>query len=1113
MKRTTKVFSALTAFILAGSCILSACSRKPGDTSSDETPPPLSSDSGEGPDEPWPDALFESGMKNTSKVGMSAEYLGTTTRHIPEISDGGLERYPEYGVALPATEEEKQAILDENDSLLASATTYDSMDAEGNLYLGEEPTGKKLYKHTASIGMYEGDVSDDEPALIKRLTIEPRSGGNHITGLYAPAGEPIKIEMNEEDLEKTGGLTVYIGQVLANGQSNNIWLARDFNRMPVISNTMTVDSETAYVGSFLGGPVYIRPVRNTDEFSVTISGAVAYSHFILGYTTEEEFERNKNSSAPYFDLEVWDDGVRHSGPKSRAEQFDFEDLTEAALLWDKISLVSNEVPAGSGGDTGIVFLYDPFIAAGSMVAFVGRHTNNCPLNCLTAALDAESAVNDSSDPFWGCIHEYNHHYQRFGFAPGDEVTNNAVSIVEYSLFTRNSANRTADGANEGNYSTSWNRYTNPSWSLKQTLSTDSANSNLDSYTNLIHAFGQDAFIKATQAGGGNGGADAWYKAVSDATYNDMTYYFRNILHQTVSDGVVSEYEGKNYPVFVPVACVYQTGRSCFKDGKKHYCRTAQPYEIDAGTETEIDLHRTLILPQGIDWTVKNITAPAFGALSEKSEGVYVYTPDEANRDSGQIILTLGLTAADGAFAIDDVDLVLEFRQRQYKANTLERTVYTYSAENMYADIGEAVKNNYAGYDTVSEEDNINRVQNGNAEIWEPSPGSNAVMEIRGKFRISGDGKYRIALRGRQRAALYLSFDGQNYEEAANLVNTENTPGFNLSDENNYSDYDLKKGQWVYFKAALLVTSPSSFVGVGIGRFYGDDVNVSYLDAFRSSYVRETFSSDYFYTRGYKYDYSEAREAKQTLVDTNYSAWGKDYPIDALFDEDETNFIHSDRTDITADNPFTLTVMLDKPVKANRFTVYGEPSRLYLPTDFELYGGPDPEHLELIAKAENAEISGSDVHVDFGERELQCYKLYVTDTSAPGTKYIAYRRAGFSHAFPDGDLLSPDEEMFTYKGNWTLSNRLSSFGHLYEGENASLEFTFEGNRLGVFSYVSPDYEGFEVLIDGKAAGQATLRGDEKAKALVWLSPELARGSHSVIIRSKSPFNIDSVVLWQ
>lgn len=72
---------------------------------------------------------------------------------------------------------------------------------------------------------------------------------------------------------------------------------------------------------------------------------------------------------------------------------------------------------------------------------------------MTAALDAESAVNNASDAFWGCIHEYNHHYQRFGFGPGDEVTNNAVSLAAYSLYTRISANRELGNADEGSYAT------------------------------------------------------------------------------------------------------------------------------------------------------------------------------------------------------------------------------------------------------------------------------------------------------------------------------------------------------------------------------------------------------------------------------------------------------------------------------------------------------------------------------------------------------------------------------------------------------------------------------------------------------------------------------------
>src|SRR5699024_1768672 len=98
--------------------------------------------------------------------------------------------------------------------------------------------------------------------------------------------------------------------------------------------------------------------------------------------------------------------------------------------------------------------------------------------------------------FWGCIHEFNHHFQRFGFRPGDEVTNNALSLVEYSLFTRISANRSRGAAGEGSYAVGWNRYTNPSWTLRQTLATQGTNSELDSYANLLHAFGQDAFIRA-----------------------------------------------------------------------------------------------------------------------------------------------------------------------------------------------------------------------------------------------------------------------------------------------------------------------------------------------------------------------------------------------------------------------------------------------------------------------------------------------------------------------------------------------------------------------------------------------------------------------------------------
>ena len=1107
MKRTIAIIISVVLTIGISFSALSGCSSKPQQPeSAGETEQP-------GEESGYPTELFDAGIYNPTKVGYSAEYLGTTDRRLPEVLDGGLERYPQYGVTLSnATAEEKSAILSENASLCASASTYDGTD--GNLYLNGAATGNKLYKHSASVGLYEGDVSDDEPAIIKRITMQARPTGNHLTGLYAPAGEVVKIELSEADLAKTGGLKIHIGQILQNGQANNIWAARDFNRMPVIVNSMTASETTSYVGSYLGGPIYVQPVNAGVKFTVTISGAVPYSHYIHGYTTKEEFEEYKNSSAPYFDLEVWDDAVRHSGPKARATQFDYEQLTDAAVLWDKISRVSNQVPSGSTASIGITFLYDPFVAAGSMVAFVGRSTVNCPLYCMTAALDAESAMNNSSDAFWGCIHEYNHHYQRFGFAPGDEVTNNAVSLVSYSLYTRNSSNRELGNANEGSYATGWDRYTNPSWSLKQTLANSGTNSNLDTYANLLHAFGQTRFLQATKNGNGGGGADVWYKAVSDATQYDMTYYFTELLHQSVSDSILTEYTGKNYPMFVPVATIYQTGRSYTVAGQKYYSRTAEPYGIETGKDFEIDLNENLVIPDGFTWRVKGITQPRYGSLAKKSDSVYTYTPDEANRESGRICITLQITKDDGAFEVEDVEIVIELRQKQYKPTMLERTVYTYTDETMYESPVEAYEQGYKGYTTATEEDNANPTQNANTDIWGPNPTKNAVMEVRGKFYISSPGKYRLAIRGRRYAALYVSLDGENYELAANMTNLTNSYQFDLTDENNYKDYQFSKGQWVYFKEVLLVTYNSSFVGLGIGQFNGDTVNVSYLNAYRNSYYKEEFETDYYYMRDYAYDYREM-SGKQTLVETNYKPWDDTKPIELLFDEDDTNWIHSDKSNISEETPFELTADLGKIMPANQFTIYGEPSRQYQPKDFRLYGGTTLDDMELIAEVKDSARANNNVTVNFESRNIRYYKLVVTDTWATtqAYRYIAFRSVKFSYSTGNGLWLSPDEEMFEYRGGWALSNKFSTFGHLYEGENATLDFEFTGSRFAIISYESQDYDGFEVLIDGKLTGTVGIKGEENETKLVYLSDELTKETHTITIRSKTKFNIDSVVLWE
>ncbi|MDE6398094.1 MAG: hypothetical protein K2L51_02125, partial [Clostridiales bacterium] len=263
--------------------------------------------------------VFHNPYVTRTKVGYYSEYLGTVARNVPtEVKDEGRSSvgYPTYGSTLReclGSDSDKvalrNAIIGES-SYLTTVNTwngggggYNRFDANGYLYNGEEPARdangnhRKLYKHTGSVGLYLGDVADSEPGVIKRLTLMPRGYGSYsITGLYAPAGEVVKIEISEEDMNAVGGLEFHVGQALYNGKANNIWTAKNaMNRMPVIMNTVKINKDTAtlkdgvytgYIGSFLGGPIY---VRNTSKaFTVTISGAVKYKHFILGYTTPEE---------------------------------------------------------------------------------------------------------------------------------------------------------------------------------------------------------------------------------------------------------------------------------------------------------------------------------------------------------------------------------------------------------------------------------------------------------------------------------------------------------------------------------------------------------------------------------------------------------------------------------------------------------------------------------------------------------------------------------------------------------------------------------------------------------------------------------------------------------
>lgn len=884
-----------------------------------------------------PSTPFVNNYPASQMVGYYAKQLGTVDRYKPVegLHNQGLSAkgYPKYGSTLNLTSEEKTAIILENRKLTANGTwvdaskkttgTYDKMDQYGYLYTknGDTPpvdVPERLYQHTGSVGLYGGNVADNEQAVIKQFTIRPRSYGGYysVTGLYAPAGEVIKVEISDADMKATSGLTIHIGQALYNGQANNIWEQRGMNRMPIVLNTMNITTETAtyneetgtwtgYVGSFLGGPIYVGSKSAT--FTVTISGGVNYAHFILGVTTESEYSANMASSAPYFDLEVWDRGVLHSGPKRQAVSFGYDAIYKAAVLWEKVSLVTTSV-----SNQGVVFIYDPFVAAGAAVAFPGRRSVNCPESWMKQSLNYTGLVNGGS---WGNFHEYHHNFQDYGLGSGadGEVTNNGLNLVSYSLFTKISSNRSI-GSYGGAGLSGWNQYTVAPWALNRVNNGAITSTNgLAIYATLLHNFGQDQYTKARGARG-----SAYLNKWATNTHQDFTYFAAQVRSYGFQGGgnyvPSAAVQEANYPLFVPVSSVYQTGRTYNYDGEKREITTMQPYVITYGQPFTVDLNPytvnssgqyesgSVVIGNGFTYRIKNVNSAGVNGTFKETDkpGVYVFTPNQNNNlQSGKIYVTLEITTTDGAHEwnghkLDDVDLILEFESTHEKnKSVLERTTYTYEPSNMYFDAEQAYNAGFKGYTSAQTINHTNPTQNCNTDVWfvpDTDAGhskfpnakeheiavDNTIVVIEGKLYFEEEGRYRIYLRGRKNCAVYYSKDGKTYEKGATIKDTtipKTSAYFRPDDPCTYFDLDMGKDSWLYFKEILIVenakASGTSYIGLGVKQWQTPmfTVQEKYYDAYGNEVSEDDPNKDDSKTVTKYYNYLgvevSAEEASKT----------------------------------------------------------------------------------------------------------------------------------------------------------------------------------------------------------------------------------------------------------
>ena len=991
-------------------------------------------------------------QNNFIEYSKDLEYVD---RNIPtEIKYEAVNEQISYGGDNTALNEKYEEILAENNKLVASSSTYDEIGSDGKLYLNGEYIGRDLYKHVFSVGLYGGGVSDDEKAIKKVMKINPVSSTNYITGLYAPPGEVIKIEISEEDLVNIGGkLTFIIGHVSHNNVNSVNAQSVGIKRVPNLSNTLVISKTTGYIGSFIGGPIYISNPSKSKIFTLIITGAVPYKHIIFGTTTKEEFESMKDYTAPFFELDIRD-SIRYSGALSNIKNYDYDNLMLNLIFWDKCLRTSRQVPSGSNKNLGIHFLFDPCVnSRGALaLAYVGRNWCQVPPS-FSMALDFETATKYG---VWGHIHELNHHFQKFGFnRVSNEVTNNVVNIVEYILYTqlsglRNAYSNAALTKISGNHN-----YMNPEYSLNSLVtSPPSAADEIRFYEPLIQAFGPHLFLQVTSYGGGKAGVDLFYESLVVVLHQDVTYYVEKILNLVISDDKKTEMQSYGYPIFIPVSTIYQTGRYYILDNVEYFSNTSFPYRIPRGGPTKLDFENHLIYPTGFTATIESISEPTYGTLTKVSDLVYTYTPDETNNLSGQMKMVIHLVNIEESI---DTTVILGLEFEVDNSQSVQ-TNYIFDSV-IYTDLDEAINNNYAGYSSIEFFPNfagaMTGIKEGNVGVWE------------GKFRIDDDGyKYIVYKGGRGPSKLYAKInDATEYEEIGYI--TVNQASYMFARPSYaYFEHELKKGDIVYFKAYLLgktlATGARASMYIGISK----DNTVSNVRTLGSSDIVGTnsefdvkyeFNSGDYYNTEKQFDSLSFFDYSSVKVSSpNFESWdgGSTYDLNKLIDRSTSTYMHTKKGKaINVNNPLTIIFDLGRIYYFDYIYFVKKSPNNYAPKTIMISTSDDGENFveqeEVIT-----EVSGDLVEINLSKKLNSRYvKMHITKTTSPSPGYIALISVEFIEKGVSYALKKPEfAKIGYYKGeenNVQINfDNFPYFGHSYMlQKDTFIEFSIE-NTTGI-----------------------------------------------------------------
>ncbi len=263
---------------------------------------------------------------------------------------------------------------------------------------------------------FPGSAPASEPRRSITSRIPLREAQWVSVGAYANPNEEVTVDVPASIADR--GLAVQIGV-----HSDSTWHVNKWTRYPELIVSATIKSTKTKLTSPFGGIIVIRvPRRMQGSADVTITGATISPRFVLGETTNEQWQAQLKSQTPWSELQG-----KHlilSVPTTEARKV--ADPKKLMELWDKTLELYSDLDGAPDKPRPERIVPDREISAGYMHS--GYPIMTWMDKSVPLSLNYDELVTTGT---WGHWHELGHNRQKptWTFAGTGEVTNNIFTLL------------------------------------------------------------------------------------------------------------------------------------------------------------------------------------------------------------------------------------------------------------------------------------------------------------------------------------------------------------------------------------------------------------------------------------------------------------------------------------------------------------------------------------------------------------------------------------------------------------------------------------------------------------------------------------------------------------